>query len=86
MKRHTVECACERGGDCTRTTMCAMDSALQDQADEYDVRIEELEGLLMVARCPNKSCDNKGTMFDGTNIEPCRWCDERTAAIGEQDE
>ena len=48
-------------------------------------RITELEGLLMVARCPNKSCDNKGTMFDGTNIEPCRWCDERTAALGEQE-
>ena len=39
MKRMTVECGCERGGDCTKTTMCAIDHALQDQADELDYQI-----------------------------------------------
>ena len=24
------ECGCERGGDCTKTTMCAVQSALED--------------------------------------------------------
>ena len=46
MKRHTVECDCERGGDCTKTTVCAIDSALQDQAEEYEYRIAELEEAL----------------------------------------
>ena len=35
-------CDCERGGDCTRTTMCAVQSALEDQAGEYERRIDEL--------------------------------------------
>lgn len=49
MKRMTVECACERGGDCTKTTACAVDSALQDQADMYDIRIVELEAQVYAA-------------------------------------
>jgi len=44
-ERMTVECACERGANCTKTTMCATDSALADQADEYESRITELEQL-----------------------------------------
>jgi hypothetical protein len=36
------ECGCEYGGDCTKTTVCAIDSALADQAD----RIRELEAQL----------------------------------------
>ena len=39
MKRMTVECGCERGGDCTKTSMCALDSALQDQAEEFENKI-----------------------------------------------
>jgi hypothetical protein len=42
-ERMTVECACEHGGDCTRTTVCATDSALADQADEYEGCIAALE-------------------------------------------
>ena len=42
MKRMTVECGCERGGDCFKTSMCALDSALQDQAEEYETRIRFL--------------------------------------------
>ena len=36
------ECGCERGGDCTKTTVCAIGSALDDQADELE-RLRELE-------------------------------------------
>jgi len=39
MKRMTVECGCERGGDCFKTSMCALDSALQDQAEEFEAKI-----------------------------------------------
>jgi hypothetical protein len=49
MKRMTVECACERGGDCTRTTVCAIDSALQDQADEYERQLELYEQYMVRA-------------------------------------
>jgi hypothetical protein len=42
MKRMSVECDCERGGDCNKTTVCATDSALQDQAEEYETRIQRL--------------------------------------------
>ena len=37
------ECGCERGYDCTKTTVCALQNALEDQAGEYEVRIEALE-------------------------------------------
>ena len=36
------ECGCERGGNCTKTTVCAIDSALQDQAGEYRTIIDGL--------------------------------------------
>ena len=36
MKRMTVECGCERGGDCTHMSNCSADSLLQDQAEEYE--------------------------------------------------
>lgn len=29
-------CGCELGGDCTKTTVCAIESALEDQADEIE--------------------------------------------------
>ena len=41
--RMTIECACERGGNCTSISACSADSMLQDQADEYDNRIEQLK-------------------------------------------
>ena len=28
------QCGCERGGDCTKTTMCQLQSAMEDQAEE----------------------------------------------------
>ena len=49
---------------------------------------ERLRGLLKVAKCPNKGCDNKGTIAVGSNEEgwepePCQWCDERAEALAE---
>ena len=41
------ECGCERGGDCTKTSMCALDSALQDQAEEFEARIELGKDLMV---------------------------------------
>lgn len=38
MSDNRFECGCERGGDCTKTTMCALQSALEDR----DAEIEEL--------------------------------------------
>jgi hypothetical protein len=46
MKRMTVECGCERGGNCNKATFCAIDSALQDQAEEFENRIRfEIESF-----------------------------------------
>jgi hypothetical protein len=84
MKRMTVECACERGGDCTRTTMCALDSALQDQADMYEAKLSEFSQLadeMQESKCgpfPDKN-RNEG------------WCNARSfyanevRAIGERE-
>jgi hypothetical protein len=41
--REPYYCDCEHGGNCTRTTMCATDSALADQADKYEAQIEVLK-------------------------------------------
>ena len=30
------ECGCERGGDCTKTSMCALQSALEDKDSEIE--------------------------------------------------
>ena len=38
---HPRTCGCEYGGDCTKTTVCALDSALQDQADEVRALIHD---------------------------------------------
>lgn len=37
-----------------------------------------LLGLLRIARCPQKGCDQNGTLADGSQ---CQWCDERKNAI-----
>lgn len=42
MSDNRFECGCERGGDCTKTTMCALQSALEDK----DVEIERLRAAL----------------------------------------
>ena len=42
-ERMTIECACERGGNCTSISACSADSILEDQADSYEDRIAELE-------------------------------------------
>lgn len=39
------ECGCERGDDCTKTTVCAIESALQDQAEEHEQTAENLLAL-----------------------------------------
>jgi hypothetical protein len=67
MNRMTVECGCERGGDCTRTTMCALDSALQDQADMYEAKLDAFSDLadeMQESECgPFKNKDrNRGWM------------------------
>ena len=37
-------CGCEEGGDCTKTTVCEVDAALEDQA-EYIRSLEEQLGI-----------------------------------------
>ena len=36
------QCGCEVGDDCTRTTVCALESALQDQAAEIGDQLEAI--------------------------------------------
>jgi uncharacterized coiled-coil protein SlyX len=42
MKDNRFECGCERGGDCTKTTMCQVQSAIEDSEE----RIAELEAVI----------------------------------------
>jgi hypothetical protein len=37
------ECACEHGGDCTRTTMCKLQSVSDDLENEVEALTEQLE-------------------------------------------
>ena len=54
-----------------------------------DKRIEQLEALLKVAKCPNSCVDGVihatrlGEVYD--EIEPCQWCAERKE-LEEKDE
>ena len=41
-ERMTIECACERGGNCTSISACSADSMLEDQADEYEMQINTI--------------------------------------------
>jgi polyhydroxyalkanoate synthesis regulator phasin len=43
MKIMPAMCDCERGGDCSKTTVCAIGSALEEQADLYDTEIQALK-------------------------------------------
>lgn len=36
-------CSCYFGRDCTKTTLCAVESAVEDATEELERRIEELE-------------------------------------------
>ena len=36
-------CDCERGGNCTRTTMCHVQSVVDDLNGEHEIEIERLE-------------------------------------------
>ena len=38
----SYECGCERGGDCTKTSVCALESAVEDE-------LEGVEDLLLRA-------------------------------------
>ena len=45
-ERMTIECACERGGNCTSISACSADSILEDQADSYEARIADLQATI----------------------------------------
>ena len=45
-ERMTIECACERGGNCTSISACSADSILEDQADSYEDRIAEQQATI----------------------------------------
>jgi hypothetical protein len=46
---NNFECGCERGGDCTKTSMCALQNAVEDAVEELKAEIEILEGALNAA-------------------------------------
>jgi hypothetical protein len=57
------ECGCERGGDCTKTTVCALANALQDQAEEFEATLNRLD------RQVANLMDGNPDMVDYTVIE-----------------
>jgi len=57
---------------------------------KLDVKIKHLEDLLTLAKCPDTSCDGKGTCagmgpgYDGeadVNWWECQWCAERKEVL-----
>ena len=40
---NNYKCGCERGDNCTKTTMCAIQLALEDQGEEIERLTAELE-------------------------------------------
>ena len=45
MGRHPLQCDCEIGGDCTKTTMCAIQSAVEDRDEEIERLTTEVRDL-----------------------------------------
>jgi len=43
---NNYECGCERGDNCTKTSMCAIQSALEDQSGDYEEKIERLTAVV----------------------------------------
>lgn len=43
-------CDCERGGNCTRTTMCHVQSVVSDLEGEHEIEIERLTAELKLYR------------------------------------
>jgi hypothetical protein len=84
-ERMTVYCDCERGGNCTKTTMCATDSALADQADEYETQIEKLETKLKAQRKGVLECGrHRHNLTDMPEKHNGEWLfrDDVIAALG----
>lgn len=60
---------------------------LQNEIESLRARVAELEGLLKVAKCPDDSCDGKGSIAHGPysdgsyEQEQCQWCDEKKTAL-----
>lgn len=40
-----IECGCERGGDCTRTTVCQLKSAIEDYVERLNIAVVAIERL-----------------------------------------
>jgi hypothetical protein len=57
--KQSLTCGCERGDNCTKTTVCALDSALQDQADEFKAGIQRIQNVL----------DDNRTSYIGRQIQ-----------------
>ena len=58
------ECGCERGGDCTKTTMCQV----QDMADE----IERLNGLVALQKKDMKVAMDRVAELEALLADPVR--------------
>jgi hypothetical protein len=40
------KCACEYGDNCTKTTMCAIDSAVEDQKSDFLIGLQRIQDVL----------------------------------------
>jgi hypothetical protein len=51
MMNNRLECGCERGRDCTKTTMCRVQRELEDSASELDQYRSALESIAKNSCC-----------------------------------
>ena len=42
-------CGCENGGDCTKTTVCAIESAVEDATESLQAEVERLREVIAEA-------------------------------------
>ena len=82
--RNRFECACEHGGDCTRITMCKLQSVSTDLENEVEVLEEQLEQVKswMYLRLSEKGCEHPDACGCG-ECEGCRFENELTERFDE---
>ena len=60
------------------------DYVLAEDALKLQAKVQELEGLLKVAKCP--CCDGSGAYYDNMGeVCQCQWCYETKAALKENE-
>ena len=79
-----TKCGCERGDRCTPSTLCTVQSAVEDATELHDSKMEDLEIVLNVA---NESIAELETAFHiacGTISTMSEWLDKHPMDVSDE--